>query len=744
MYVIKSISIRKYKSYHPTTPTTIGFDTSKQATFIYGFNGAGKSAIGEVIHGVYVKDAAFQHCQVETTGIGPFRHLVYNHAFVARVIGETMPGIFTIGEIDTAKQKELEEKVAENNASQTELVSIEQRATTAQRLVDAEKTRGIDEVWKGHGLGKATKLAKLLEGYGRDKRKFFDELRQYATDDSTTLESMERLEERWADASSTESDKTFPSFNFTGFEGIENDPVWQEAVEISSTSTLAPLIKQLGNGDWVDQGRQYFKDDRCPFCQQNVPHNFEIELARLVEGSRQLKLEKIDALMSNYQLRFERLEESVSAAFIEPFVRGSSLASTWSHVRTRINANLVLMARKKTQPSQAVSIENVDMAELILSLASLKEKVFDFNQRISDRAAERSKIKTTFYQVLCADRADAYMTHAAALAPLEAQLNTEKAVVQAVEDRIKANEKRLTELRKSQSGVDASVDMINASLKGMGIDSFWIAKREGDGHLYCMARPNEADSSAHSLSEGEKTLISFLYFVESIRGTHEESGIVDVSKTVIVIDDPISSLSQNFIYDISTIIQHQLIKPPTGVTKVKQVIVLTHNLFFFHELVHQLSGSKLENASKKCQMLRVQKKEYSAIVPLDPTTFMNDYDALWQVLRDARADLAPVQVVPNTMRCILEQFFTFTTGIDDLDTALEKVATEDTSQKFRPLLRFLNRGSHKDGINGPPMDWSQYDIQYYLDKLRGLFSACGNEQHYLRKLGEVDADVIAS
>ena len=46
--MFKSISISKYKSYHSTTPTVIEIDTSKQATFIYGSNGAGKSAIGEV------------------------------------------------------------------------------------------------------------------------------------------------------------------------------------------------------------------------------------------------------------------------------------------------------------------------------------------------------------------------------------------------------------------------------------------------------------------------------------------------------------------------------------------------------------------------------------------------------------------------------------------------------------------------------------------------------------------------
>jgi hypothetical protein len=82
-------------------------------------------------------------------------------------------------------------------------------------------------------------------------------------------------------------------------------------------------------------------------------------------------------------------------------------------------------------------------------------------------------------------------------------------------------------------------------------------------------------------------------------------------------------------------------------------------------------------------------------------------------------------------------------GIEDFDKALEDMTVADQSQKFKALQRFLNRGSHKDGINGPLLDWSQYDVAYYLDKLRALLKACGNEYHYLRKMGEVEEETAA-
>lgn len=734
--MIKIISIHNYKSFHPTTPTRIEIDTSKQATFFYGLNGAGKSAIGEVIHGRSVNDQAFVHCQVETTGTGPFRHLVYNHAFVGRVIGETMKGIFTIGEVDTAKQKEIDEKETENVVLEAELITLRERVETAENQLDAQVTRGIDDVWKAHSFGKKTKLAELLVGYGRDKKKFFDDLRKSAPDEEIPLDTMDRLEQRWEDASGTTASKSAPQIDFTGLTEIETDPIWAEVIEMSATSRLAPLIAKLGNGDWVDQGRAYSKGDQCPFCQQGLPHDFQKELAKLLEGERKLKIDKIEGLVSNYALRLERLQERIGGMFEDPITKDTGLELAWSKLEGQMKTNLAQIRTKLVKPSDPVVIESADRQATIAALATVKARVEDFNQRTKDRNGERTKIRAMFYHVLYADRAEAYASHDAVLAPLCARLVTERANASQVSNRIRANTASLAELRQSQTGVDASVEAINRSLKELGIDTFWIKRKEGDGHLYRLARPNDANSTAQSLSEGEKTLISFLYFMELIKGTHEEHGSVDIGKTIVVIDDPISSLSQNFLYDVATIIQHQLVRVPNGVTKVRQVIVLTHNLFFFHELVHQLAQSKLANAHRKCQMLRVHKTEYTAVDPLDPTTYMNDYDALWQVLRDAKDNHAMIQVVPNTMRCILEQFFSFTAGTDDFDEALGKLAVQDPSNKFKALHRYLDRGSHKDGINGPPIDWSQYDVPYYLGKLRALLKDAGHEHHYLRKMGE--------
>jgi wobble nucleotide-excising tRNase len=737
--MINSISITGYKSFHPTTALDIRLDTAKQATFLYGVNGAGKTAIGEVIHGRYTQDPAFAQCVVGTTGTGPFRFLVYNHNFVQRVIGEApgMPGIFTIGEQGTEKQREIEQREAEARAIEVERAALQDQVAAMQRSLDGVAASALNEVWKAHQSNDQGPLAVCLKGYGRDKKKFFEDLRTFQVPEDSVLDTLEKLGRRLADVSGTETEKKKPPIALTGLAEAEDDPIWSERITVSGASRLAPLIAKLGNGDWVGKGRPYIHDDQCPFCQQSLPHDFTTELAALLDGDRQLKIAKIEGFIQNYAFRLEQLEVDMASALAEPLAKETSLELAWTTMQGQLNRNLAAMRMKLEKPGELAVLVPTDRKAVQDALNELSVLIDDFNARIADRKAEHERIHTMFWQVLCRDRMEAYQAFDAAKAPLDEQWALLRAREIDAGARAHAIATRLTELRQQQSGVDASVVAINARLKDMGIDSFWIVRKEGEGSLYCLARPGQTDCSAQSLSEGEKTLISFLYFMQLLRGSEREDGEADLEKTIVVIDDPISSLSQNYVYDIASMIQHELIKPPTGAKKVRQVIVLTHNLFFLHELVYQLAGAKLVNAGNKCQLLRVTKHGHTNVVPMDAKDFTNDYDALWQVLRDARDHQLPLQVVPNTMRCILEHFFAFTGREGKFEDVLAAMSENDT--KFKPLERYLNRGSHQDKTNFVPMDWGQYDLDYYLVKLRAVFKAAGFEDHYLVKMGEEEA-----
>ncbi|TDK30976.1 AAA family ATPase [Luteimonas terrae] len=732
--MIRTISIHHHKSFHPTNAHSVEIP-NKTATYVYGLNGAGKSAIGEVVDGLARNDAAFTHCRIETTDNARYRYVVYNHHYVERLIGQPIQGIFTVGEVDTVRQQRIQDIETRNGELDGLIADATASVSTAEGNIAKEFVRAKDDIWKAHEWGKKTALASLLEGYGRNKEKFFTDLRTHVLPEDGQLDSIERLEKRWADVSGTESERASVSLDTTALSRIESDPIWGEVVEVSTTSRLAPLVADLGNADWVARGQAYTHTDQCPFCQQGLPHDFREELARLLEGERKAKVDRIALLVQNYAAQLDALEQRAQTILADPDAKEAGVELAWSQARGAFHDTLTALRRKEAQPGEAVSIVPVNVDALVEALAKLNALIADFNTRIRDRRGERDRIKAMLFQVMHAERMEAYAHHDALLGPLLEAETQAKADLQAKRQERDGLNTELRDLRRLQKGVDASIDAINDRLRSLGITAFSIDRKAGEDRVYCLARPGVASSETKSLSEGEKTLIAFLYFMESLKGSHDEHETVDARRTIAVIDDPISSLSQNYVYDIATMIHRELAKPQNRPQLVKQVIVLTHNLFFFHELIRQHTMN-LDKAHNHCGLLRVVKIAHSEVETLDPTKLLNDYDVWWQILRDAKDGKIPTQIVPNAMRNILEQFFTFTTGSSDFPVAVQQLADADTSSRYAALDRFVDRGSHRDAINGPPIDWTEYDVPYLLGKFRAMFEAIGQEPHYIMKMGE--------
>jgi wobble nucleotide-excising tRNase len=734
--MISSISIRKYKSFHPTNPTNITFAVNPaKPVFMYGLNGAGKSAIGEVIYRAGLRDESVNQCTVTTTGEGPFRNLVYNHEFVERAIGQAagMPGIFTLGEIDTETQRTIEALVVESAQLETTRAALQDPIQTTKDSMDSTTEAAVTGVWKAHTDHADGPLGELLRGYGRDRRKFVNDLRTFAVPDDLVLPGLEELTQRWADVSGDAAAKELLRVDFTGLDNIELDPIWAEPIEVSGSSRLAPLIERLRNSDWVGAGRRYIQGDKCPFCQQDLPSDFTDQLAKLLDGDRKVKLEHVRALAQAYERRALEIDQAMGRALQEPLAsRSKMLHEAWELAWARIRLNLSSMRNKMEKPGDQVEVERVNTTDMQQTLAAINTDIEAFNKRVADRETEKKLVRTAFWRLLCRDRMAVYLAYDSAMAPLNEALKRLQQEDGDAAAQVAGITAGLAELRRNQTGVDASVLAINARLLNMGIDSFSIIRKPGEGSLYCLARPGQVDVAMNSLSEGEKTLISFLYYMEMLKGSNDDGNVPSMGKTVVVIDDPISSLSVNYVFDIASTIHHELIKQDEqGRAKVRQVIVLTHNLFFLHELL-KLSSGKLATAEKRCQLLRVTKQQHTKVLPMLAKDLMNDYDSLWQVLRDARDGNVPAIMVPNTMRCILELFFSFTQKEDEFASAL---AALEIDVKFVALSRFLNRGSHKDGINMTVMDYAQYDVPYYLEKFQAVFDQAGFPDHFTLRMG---------
>jgi wobble nucleotide-excising tRNase len=194
------------------------------------------------------------------------------------------------------------------------------------------------------------------------------------------------------------------------------------------------------------------------------------------------------------------------------------------------------------------------------------------------------------------------------------------------------------------------------------------------------------------------------------------------SNRIIVIDDPISSLSHNYIYDIASMIYRRVLNPKD---RFKQVFILTHNLFFFHEMLKHLKRAD------EFSLFRITKAVYSTITPMKPTDVQNDYQSFWQTIKDAQEGRTSASVIPNMMRNILEYYFTFVHRQDELQSALLELADEDT--EFRALYRYVNRESHSDAIN--LTDFGEIAPEHFIERFKQVFVKTGFGEHYEKMMG---------
>lgn len=230
-----------------------------------------------------------------------------------------------------------------------------------------------------------------------------------------------------------------------------------------------------------------------------------------------------------------------------------------------------------------------------------------------------------------------------------------------------------------------------------------------DDTYYSLVRDN-GDLVNNNLSEGEKTFISFLYFYHTIIKNED-------SKKIVVIDDPISSLDSSILYVVSSIIK-QLVSEKENFN-IDQLIISTHNTYFYKEITYR-SDNNLTNY----YILR-KNKGISFIKRYKKNPINSSYELLWKELEEAKE--TPNSSVPNIMRRILEEYFTFL-GNKKLDE-LVQAFDEEEQIIADSLIKFSHDGTHRirDDLF---VEQTEETYEKFYKVFQELFKKNGQHEHY--------------
>lgn len=724
------LRIRGVRSYAPDRD--ICFDLSSKVTLIYGQNGSGKSTIS----GYFYDSQAdkYRHCAFESPHISHFQ--VFNQEYIDSKFARSdyQPGIFTLSEAN----QESQDKIKSNNKERAKLSDSIDKLIEEIAQKKGMKETVIDSCAKdifNRTVNDRKSLSVFLDG-AKIKRSFYE--RMVATPLSNVRTTTEELVDKWRILSQSEG-KFVAEIHLPPINPLTEDTkkLMQEPIMPASSTQFSALIQKIGNADWVRQGQHYIHDDICPFCQQSFDiAAFSRELTQMFDESYQTSLGTLSQAAERLAQDCDSLAEFERRVATHSFVdEGSQILSLVKAVNKGFQILLQQLLNKIKEPSLKVQPESLQEP-----LFLLQNEVDAFNTRVRDnnRLAENfTQEKQSLYADVMAHLRgiceEFFIERDRQLGELQNEINSRLRDGGILEANKKQLDDETNALTGQLSDIQPTIDSINTNLRLLGITGFEIICHDAEMKLYRLRRGSEPEKSEvfKSLSEGEKTMVSFLYFIESCSGSLIPETIHPENK-LIVIDDPISSLSHNYIYEVAALIKRKIIKSGAA----RHVVILTHNMFFFQEVL--LNSGRLQDnreAPVNWSLLRIIKSDYSSCVKLSMHEMLNEYQALWQTLKDVRDGKTQPVVLFNTMRNILEYYFSFACKTEKLKEALESLASEHSDAgEYDSFYRAINRHSHSDGRN--LFSTGVIDKERYLSMFRKVFTQTDDDDHYLAMMGE--------
>ncbi|HUY33178.1 MAG TPA: AAA family ATPase [Pirellulales bacterium] len=712
-----------------TTPSVL--DGLSTFNYIYGANGSGKTTVSRVI-----ADAGrFPSCIVNWKARSPLEPLVYNRDFVDKHFRESteLPGIFTLGEKDTeAADRIAKAKIVCDRLSQ-EIIGLKGTLEGADgnggkvgELAVAEDAFK-DACWKQKQAHDG-KFKAAFEGFRnnaeRFKAKVLDERAKNTADKKTLAYIVEKAATVFCD--DVKRIDTIATFNGTALLGCEHSAILAKKVVGKTDVDIAAMIDHLSNSDWVRNGRVFFEsnDGKCPFCQQDVTDGFAESLAAYFDESFEADSKAIDAVVTTYAAEVQSLAGLLDVLLANPpsLLDHSALTTKKKLFDAHIKINQQLLREKKKEPSRSVELQSSKelVGEILGIIANANTAIAGHNVMVTNLATERTSLKEQVWKYLLDEALkDAIATYATRTSELGKAIANLKKQIQEKDTAKRNTETELRTLERDVTSIQPTIAAINGLLSSFGFHGFYLAQSDNK-RCYKLVRADGTDAKA-TLSEGEKTFVTFLYFYHLLKGSPSESGIA--TTRVVVFDDPVSSLDSDILFIVSTLIRRVCEDVRSGSASVKQVFVLTHNVYFHKEVTFQKARGSGTLKEETFWIVR-KANDQSQIAKHASNPIKSSYELLWLDVRDATPGNHSIQ---NSLRRILETYFKMLGGID-LDRIHEQF---DGNEKLacRALVSWVNDGSHSahDDLYIAVDDST---VALYLDVFRKIFDGAGHIEHY--------------
>ena len=448
--------------------------------------------------------------------------------------------------------------------------------------------------------------------------------------------------------------------------------IHKEAVSILATTptfsnTLKHLEENLNIERWIETGLHiHSQEGTCEFCGNEITeirleqlrahfskdlsdHKKKVEdLLQRVESTKiKLNIPNVAELNPQFRDRYSIAAEPLSRA-IDIF--NQAVASLAEDVQLKLVA-----PRKPMTPKPLAQ----GLAEAIISNVEDINAVIDDNNTLANnfttaKKESQNRVRYHYVQQYIDLQANlGYARKQTQLRKREIRLQTystvlkdQVAVLQAQISKAQRGREIINERLSSMLGSDAvQINVINDPISNQ--ERFNLVRKSGE--------------IAKNLSDGERTAIAFSYFITKLQELRES----DFIKTIVYIDDPISSLDANHIFQVTAAIRAVFFKQDNEnapwTTTCKQIFISTHNFEFFN-LLREIKPVSDKHGARLYTIKRISEKSSTFCdMPVSLARYQSEYHFLFDVVyrfhqAPDKTDHAILMLLPNAIRRFIELY----------------------------------------------------------------------------------------
>ncbi|WJI92355.1 AAA family ATPase [Helicobacter pylori] len=366
----------------------------------------------------------------------------------------------------------------------------------------------------------------------------------------------------------------------------------KEAGEVSKK--IKEHISKVGR-EFIEKGIELQKempDNACPFCTQKIPHEIIQEYTsyfnKSVEKFNQCSLEMSGTLKNildqwNIKEILQAFEQF--KPFMEDFSQNKeSLENALERIKVLLE-KLQKEVDKKEGAKNEKKFQKIDK-ELLEIQENIQKHVGKTRNILNQKKKQKEKLeklKTELKEArIKKAKHDSYDWQKS-----KREAERKLSVLNRGHERLnRLLEKIDNKLKKLYEQKRPDIEAINSYLKALNLPKYSLHE---DYRIVLNSDVLENSKAEMILSDGEKTTLAFAYFLARLKLFYKKENLKDL---VVVIDDPISSLDEQRIYNTSDIvakINQELAGEALKDEEDKaQVFVLTHNHTFMARLINMV------------------------------------------------------------------------------------------------------------------------------------------------------------